>query len=262
MSETFTKLFSSLTDSTIWAENDRTRIVWITMLAMADRHGYVGASIPGLAARARVPVEAVEVALAAFLAPDKYSRSQEFQGRRIEPADRGWMLLNYGRFRDMRDEESRREYERERKRAQRDKAGQSHDVPDCPAVSAQAEAEAEAEAEVKETTSVPDDFDTAWAAYPKRPNNPKAKALRAYRARLADGEDPVVILAGVHAYAAYVQREGTPSQFIKLAATFFGPDRPYLDDYAVPDSELITLYDPITGDPTPAFAREMRRASA
>jgi hypothetical protein len=177
MSETFTKLFSSLTDSTIWAADDQTRLVWITMLAMADQHGYVGASIPGLAARARVPVEAVEVALNTFLAPDKYSRSQEFEGRRIEVADRGWTLLNYGRFRDTRDEEARRKYERERKRAQRAKAGRSRDVTESPAVSAQAEAEAEAEADTTSSTTarerLPEDYRPDYDALRRASHSPE-----------------------------------------------------------------------------------------
>jgi hypothetical protein len=49
MSVTFTKLFSSITESTVWDEPDRVRLVWITMLAMADKHGRVWASVPGLA---------------------------------------------------------------------------------------------------------------------------------------------------------------------------------------------------------------------
>ena len=57
MSETFSKLFQSILSSTIWCEDHPTRVVWITMLAMADRHGYVGASIPGIAGMARVTVE-------------------------------------------------------------------------------------------------------------------------------------------------------------------------------------------------------------
>ena len=119
MSETYSKLFSSITASTIWAEPNPTRIVWITMLAMADRHGYVGASIPGLANTARVSIAECEIAINSFLSPDTYSRSQDHEGRRIEVADRGWVLINYERFRDMRDEEARKEYERNRKRAQR-----------------------------------------------------------------------------------------------------------------------------------------------
>jgi len=122
MSETYTKLFESITRSSIWLEDDQTLRVWVTMLALADRHGYVGASIGGLAATAHVSAEKTKEALEKFLAPDPDSRSQEHDGRRIEVADRGWVLLNYERFRDMRDEEARREYERKRKRAQRAKA--------------------------------------------------------------------------------------------------------------------------------------------
>jgi len=119
MSETFTKLFASITRSSIWLEDDQTLRVWVTMLALADRNGYVGASVGGLAAQARVPVEKTRQALEKFLAPDPDSRSKEFEGRRIEVTDRGWSILNYERFRDMRDEEARKEYERNRKRDQR-----------------------------------------------------------------------------------------------------------------------------------------------
>lgn len=154
--ETFTKLFASITDSSIWSEDNETRIVWITMLAMCDQDGYVPASIPGLAARARVSVEAVERAIAKFTAPDKYSRSEEFEGRRIEKADRGWLILNYHRFKDMRDEEARRRYERDRKRRQRergrdttndvrDRPGHGGTVPECHALSAHVDADTEKE---------------------------------------------------------------------------------------------------------------------
>ena len=113
MSRTFTKLFSSITESTIWVKDLETRIVWITMLAMADRHGRVWGSIPGLANRARVTVKATEKALKVFLEPDEYSRTKEFDGRRIEPIDGGWRLLNYEKYRAIRDEESIRESKRE-----------------------------------------------------------------------------------------------------------------------------------------------------
>lgn len=155
MSDTFTKLFSSITDSTIWVEDNETRIVWITMLAMADQTGYVGASVPGLAARARISVEATRAALVKFMSPDPDSRSKEHDGRRVEEVDRGWVLLNYEHFREMRDEGVRREYDRMRKRRQRKRPTLSQSVPACPKLSpnvtqclpASAQAEAEAEAD-------------------------------------------------------------------------------------------------------------------
>lgn len=115
----FVKLFSSITDSSIWGESPEVCKVWITMLAMSDSKGYVGASLPGLAARARVSIEATASALELFMSPDKYSRSQEFEGRRVEVADRGWLLLNYSAFRETRDLDLRREQNRVAKRKSR-----------------------------------------------------------------------------------------------------------------------------------------------
>lgn len=112
MSNTFTKLFSSITESTVWCEPDRTRLVWICMLAMADAQGRVWGSIPGLANRARVPVEDARAAIACFLAPDVDSRTRDHDGRRIEEIDGGWRLLNYVKYREKRDIESTRERKR------------------------------------------------------------------------------------------------------------------------------------------------------
>lgn len=159
MPETYAKLFSSITTSTIWAEDNDTRILWITMLAMADKHGYVGGSIPGLATYARIPIEAVERGLAKFLAPDRYSRSREHDGRRIEATDRGWNILNYDRFRDMRDEEARREYERQRKAEQRAKAKAAALVPDGPAMSRDVPAGHALSAEASASASATTDHD-------------------------------------------------------------------------------------------------------
>jgi hypothetical protein len=115
----YTKLSSSILASTIWRECDQTRLVWITMLALADADGVVEASVPGLADLARVPLEACEAALRAFQAPDPYSRTKDHDGRRVEPVEGGWMLLNYGRFREATDKDKRREYLRVKKQESR-----------------------------------------------------------------------------------------------------------------------------------------------
>lgn len=129
MSMSFTKLFSSITESTIWAEDDKTRLVWITMLAMADRMGRVWASVPGLANRARVPVDSVIEALGKFQSPDPFSRTKDHEGKRIEEIDGGWRLLNHQKYRKLRDQEAIRESKRNhinakraRERAEKEKA--------------------------------------------------------------------------------------------------------------------------------------------
>ena len=45
----YTKLFNSILASTVWSEPNETRIVWITLLAMADKNGIIEGSVPGLA---------------------------------------------------------------------------------------------------------------------------------------------------------------------------------------------------------------------
>ena len=125
MSYTFTKLFSSITSSTVWMEPSGTRLTWIAMLANCDRKGRVFASMPGLAHLARVTLVEAEIAIRTFLAPDPYSRTPDNEGRRIVEIDGGWQLLNHEKYRGIRDEETIREAKADymrRKRAE-DKSG-------------------------------------------------------------------------------------------------------------------------------------------
>lgn len=109
----FTKLFGSLVFSTVWREEKHVKIVWITMLALADYNGRVMASIPGLADAARVSLDECLEALDRLKAPDPYSRTKEHEGRRIEEIDGGWKLLNYLKYRELRSAEERRLQTRE-----------------------------------------------------------------------------------------------------------------------------------------------------
>jgi hypothetical protein len=148
MQRGFTKLFNTIVTSTIWQEADATRIVWITMLAIADANGVVSASIPGLASVANVSVDAAREAIKTLLAPDEDSRTKDFDGRRIEEIDGGWHILNYVKYRRMLNEEERKEYKAkwiaDRRRLM--------STPCRPAstLSTHAEAEADAEADKEE----------------------------------------------------------------------------------------------------------------
>lgn len=124
----YTKLFNSILASTIWRANDKTRLVWITLLAMADKDGICEGSIPGLADMARVSIEDCEAALAELQAPDPYSRTSEHEGRRIETIDGvGWLLLNHAKYRAKMSEDERREYNRQKQAEWRAKQKALHD---------------------------------------------------------------------------------------------------------------------------------------
>ncbi len=151
----YTKLFGSIVASTIWDEDNETRIVWITMLAMCDQFGVVDASIPGLAKFSKVPLQAVEAALDKFRSPDKYSRTQDYEGRRIEDVDGGWRLLNHAKYRAKMNSDERREYLRVKQQEFRRK----HDVNKRNASSTpstHSEADSEAEADTSTNTKTDD----------------------------------------------------------------------------------------------------------
>ena len=112
MTNGYTKLFGSLVTSSVWSEDDKTRIVWITMLALSNRDGVVEAATPGLARAANVALDDCRAALLKFESPDPESRSLAFEGRRVERVDGGFKILNYEKYMRMMDEESRREYKR------------------------------------------------------------------------------------------------------------------------------------------------------
>ena len=158
----YTKLFGSIIASTIWREPDHVRLVWITMLAAANQHGVVEASVPGLADFARVTVEQCRDALRVLSSPDPDSRTSDHEGRRIEMIEGGFKLLNHAKYRGKLNEDDRREYKRRwtaesRRRSGKpvDTCGQSVDNRGQKStVSTQAEAEAKAEEERKRAARV------------------------------------------------------------------------------------------------------------
>ncbi|WP_230963164.1 helix-turn-helix domain-containing protein [Enterobacter cloacae] len=80
------------------------------------------------------------------------------------------------------------------------------------------------------------EFEQAWQAYPKRAGgNSKAAAWKAWKARIKDGVTTEAMLAGVNRYAGYVRATGSAgTQYVKQAATFFGPDRHFEEAWQAP----------------------------
>lgn len=97
MSINYTILKSSIIDSSIWAEDSDTRVVWITMLAKRNKDGEIYASVGGLAHAARVSPEKTAKAIKKFLSKEPDSSSRD-DGRRIVEIPGGWRLLNHERI--------------------------------------------------------------------------------------------------------------------------------------------------------------------
>ncbi len=119
----YVKIFGDIIESSIWQEPSDTKVVWITLLALADSEGFVRGSEGWLSLRARVPLDACRNALKKFMEPDPLSRTATDEGRRIEETPDGWVIINYAFYREQDGRElskdPRRVYQREWMRKKR-----------------------------------------------------------------------------------------------------------------------------------------------
>jgi len=120
----YTKLFQRIITSSIWDESAETKVVWVTMLAMADQNGYVGATVKSLSLFSRVSEVACLKALEVFMSPDSQSRTRDNDGLRIEKAEGGWFILNHKKYRDATSDDPTAVAARERQRRYRMKHAQ------------------------------------------------------------------------------------------------------------------------------------------
>lgn len=122
MADTYSKLFRSITRSSVWQEPYPTRIVWVTFIAERNLAGEWFGSILGVAKSAGVTIDEAERAVHALEAPDRYSKTKDNEGRRIEPIPGGWRILNHALYNsaaESADPEKRKQYQREWDRAHR-----------------------------------------------------------------------------------------------------------------------------------------------
>ncbi len=110
----YTKLFSDIVTSTIWQAPNDQRVLWITLLALKGGDNICRATVPALAKMCDLTIENCEKYLELFQQPDKYSRSQEHEGRRIQAVAGGWFLLNGDKYQYLLSKEERKEYNRQK----------------------------------------------------------------------------------------------------------------------------------------------------
>jgi len=110
----FAKLFDRITESSLMEEEIPTRYAFVMLLAIADRHGEVIGTDVALSRRLNMPLGVFKDAIEKLSSPDKDSNSTEFEGRRLIPseAERGYHIVNYVKYRDIKNEDERREYMR------------------------------------------------------------------------------------------------------------------------------------------------------
>jgi hypothetical protein len=120
----YAKVFYQIFESSI-AEDYIVRHVFMDLLVLADDEGVIDKTDTAISRITNVPVDIVRMAIRRLCQPDLDSRSIEEDGRRLMLVDShrnwGWRIVNYAKYRTIRDEEARRIANRSYKREQRAK---------------------------------------------------------------------------------------------------------------------------------------------
>jgi len=152
------KVFASMFSGSMMGAGSHVQIVMTYAIANADEKGFVELNPVLLSAMIGDPQERIREAIDYLCRPDPNSRTPDEEGRRlVREGQFLYRLVNYGKYREIRDKEARREQNREAKRRQRARERDVSNVSNVSngqhmsAMSAQAEAEAEAE----ETKHIP-----------------------------------------------------------------------------------------------------------
>src|SRR6516225_11333585 len=108
----YAKIFRQIFDSSI-SSNSKVRHLFMDLLVLADVTRVVDMTHDAIARVTNVDLQEVVAGIEELMKPDPASRSGAANGARlvlIDPAQRswGWRITNFGRYRNMRNEEARR----------------------------------------------------------------------------------------------------------------------------------------------------------
>lgn len=174
----YVKLFASLYQGTLRGCSDEI-LVFTNLLAHCDSAGIVDKHWRAICEETGLSRERVELAITNLEAPDPESRSPEKDGRRIVKLDEhrawGWEVVNYAKYRDIKDAESRREQNRLAQERWRNK--NKHRKQES-ASSAQVEVEGEEEVDVEEPKALSGKPDVVRPSRKKDPETLRAEAER------------------------------------------------------------------------------------
>ena len=125
----YVKLFASIYQGTLRGQAHEI-LVFTNLLATCDSAGFVDKHFRAIAEEVGLTQDQVREAISNLERPDPDSRSQELNGARIERIeghrDWGWRIVNYLKYRNIKDTAGRREQLREAQRRHRAKKDPDH----------------------------------------------------------------------------------------------------------------------------------------
>lgn len=116
------KIFGSIYDGTL-SEDWRALITFQQLIVLCDADGMVDMTPQAIARRTGIPIEHIIAGIEVLEKNDKYSRTPDDDGKRIELIDAhrpwGWHIINHEKYKNIQDAETVRTQTRERVRKHR-----------------------------------------------------------------------------------------------------------------------------------------------
>lgn len=216
----YVKLFSRITESSLMEEAIPVRYTFVMLLAIADPEGLVVGTDIAIARRLNMPLADFIACIDTLRKEDPHSNSKEEEGRRLieSEGERGYQIVNFVKYRDMKDEDQRRSYMRD---YMRDYRGGKLSVNTRKHPLTQ---EAVAATEAEEAKVLSEVIAEIYELYPKKVGKPAACKAIARALKTCDEE---TLKLTVKRYADAVL--GHDVQFIPYPSTWFNQER-YNDD--------------------------------
>lgn len=118
------KIFASIYDGTL-ADNWQALVTFEQMIVLCDADGVLDMTAAGLSRRTGIPLEIIQEGIRFLELPDRQSKSDVEEGRRITRLDAhrdwGWKLVNHAYYKGLVDADTVREQNRVRQQRMREK---------------------------------------------------------------------------------------------------------------------------------------------
>jgi len=152
-------------------------------IILANKDGIVDMTPTAISRRTGIPIEHIKAGIEILESDDPHSRTADHNGKRIILLDDerlwGWYIVNHQKYREIRDEEDRKEYMRNYMRERREKEKSEENQQCCKQKkltkvnskqSLAKLANTDTDTDTDTDTNTLEEFDSFWQHYPKKKN--------------------------------------------------------------------------------------------
>jgi hypothetical protein len=232
------KVFTSMYDGTLATRGPwQALVTFQQFLVLKDRGGIVDMTPDAISRRTTIPIEIINIGIAALEQVDTESRSNELEGRRIVRLDPerswGWKVVNHEKYNKIRSEDDRREYMRNLMAEKRKKGKETLAVvSNCKQrlaklahidVDVDVDVKKHLRTAVRDTVSISPGFEQFWYFYPKKQG--KKAAIKAWNKIEPDDLLRDKIYKSLNTQVKSEPWRASKGKFIPHAATWINGER-------------------------------------